>query len=277
MHEPLEFILSDTAKAGVFERGGSFAQRNLMDWLWNELKKRCPQAEIRPKDRYVGLYLNSSNKTFAKIDSQVKGPIFGIPDRVAQAFEFHHLTPEHFADWGGKQKRFTVDDNSIAELLELLILSYQYNKDGYHRLSEYRARCLEITRIEQEDSIAISDQDLRPEGGKKTRQAIASERDPRLRALAIKYHRLKCMACKFDFEAVYGERGKDFIEVHHNKPLGERAKPELTDYRTDLDVVCSNCHRMIHRKKDSLLTVQELREIIEEARKSLRRARRSSK
>ena len=45
------------------------------------------------------------------------------------------------------------------------------------------------------------------------------ERNPENRKKAIEIHGLSCVVCGFNFEEVYGERGKDFIEVHHVKPL----------------------------------------------------------
>jgi predicted HNH restriction endonuclease len=60
--------------------------------------------------------------------------------------------------------------------------------------------------------------------------------------------RLKCEVpgCGFDFEAAYGELGRDYAQVHHLKPLGDRTTPSETKL-TDLAVVCANCHAMIHR------------------------------
>ena len=52
--------------------------------------------------------------------------------------------------------------------------------------------------------------------------------------------------CGFDFEAVYGELGRDYAQVHHLKPLADRTKPSQTKLE-DLAVVCANCHAMIHR------------------------------
>ncbi|WP_425589457.1 HNH endonuclease, partial [Peribacillus simplex] len=45
------------------------------------------------------------------------------------------------------------------------------------------------------------------------------ERNPENRKRAIEIHGLNCVACGFNYEEVYEERGKDFIEVHHVKPL----------------------------------------------------------
>lgn len=58
--------------------------------------------------------------------------------------------------------------------------------------------------------------------------------------------RLPCEVCRFDFFEVYGEIGRDYAQVHHLKPLSDRARPSQTKL-TELAVVCANCHVMIHR------------------------------
>jgi 5-methylcytosine-specific restriction protein A len=57
---------------------------------------------------------------------------------------------------------------------------------------------------------------------------------------------LSCEICGFDFEKIYGKYGRAFCEVHHLTPLHKSdgvVKTELSD----LAIVCSNCHRIIHR------------------------------
>ena len=63
---------------------------------------------------------------------------------------------------------------------------------------------------------------------------------------------LSCEICSFKFETLYGDRGKDFIECHHIIPLSELEPATLTKLE-DLALLCSNCHRMIHKKKDTSL------------------------
>lgn len=89
------------------------------------------------------------------------------------------------------------------------------------------------------------------------------ERDSKNRRLAIKKHGLNCYACGFNFEKVYGKRGKDFIEVHHIKPLSTLEEAIEINPETDLVPLCANCHRMVHRRKDEVLSVEELKQIIE--------------
>ena len=87
------------------------------------------------------------------------------------------------------------------------------------------------------------------------------ERDSELRRRAIEIQGYQCSICKFDFEKTYGTVGKGYIEVHHIKPLYEGE--QCPDPETDLICICANCHRMIHRKKYSVLTPDELRGYLE--------------
>ena len=103
-----------------------------------------------------------------------------------------------------------------------------------------------------------------PEGKKKASYVTKYERSPKNRRIAIKLHGTKCGICGFDFEKVYGELGKDFIEVHHIKPLFENQSEMVVDPKTDLICVCSNCHRMFHRKKDRVPTPEELISLIQD-------------
>lgn len=106
------------------------------------------------------------------------------------------------------------------------------------------------------------------EGRKKGYYSTIYERKSKNRDKAISLckkennGKLLCDVCGFNFEDIYGERGKDFIEVHHNKPLYTKNKEEIINPKKDLTCLCSNCHSMIHRHKDNVLTIQQLKDII---------------
>lgn len=60
-----------------------------------------------------------------------------------------------------------------------------------------------------------------------------------------------CEACGFKFVSKYGDLGKEFIEAHHLIPIATLEIGKfLLDPKTDFAVLCSNCHRMIHRLED---------------------------
>ena len=59
--------------------------------------------------------------------------------------------------------------------------------------------------------------------------------------------KILCECCDFDFLSFYGKIGFKFIECHHKIHLSKGQR--ITEIK-DLAMVCSNCHRMLHRKKD---------------------------
>jgi len=72
--------------------------------------------------------------------------------------------------------------------------------------------------------------------------------------------KLPCEACLFDFFQKYGELGYKYIECHHRTPLSEISISTKTTL-TDLALVCSNCHRMLHRRVDEL-SVERLKVLL---------------
>lgn len=89
------------------------------------------------------------------------------------------------------------------------------------------------------------------------------ERDSKARKLCIKANGCYCHVCDIDFEKMYGELGKGFIHVHHIKPLSEIRASYKVDPVNDLVPVCPNCHAMLHRNKEKVLSIEELKKVLE--------------
>lgn len=109
------------------------------------------------------------------------------------------------------------------------------------------------------------EQEVSIEGRCRVITSLTAERDKRLRNKALKYHGAKCRVCGFDFGKAYGEEfGDRFIEIHHVHPLrdNEVYSERATNYKTDLVPVCANCHRMIHRKRKEVLSIDKLRSMV---------------
>ena len=112
----------------------------------------------------------------------------------------------------------------------------------------------------------ISDVDEAQEGAVLT---VAHRRRERNKAIVDKKKQttldevgcLKCEVCDFDFGQFYGSVGDGFIECHHLIPLS-RLEAGTRTKLDDLVLVCSNCHRMLHRGR-RWLTVDELRQQIQ--------------
>ena len=98
------------------------------------------------------------------------------------------------------------------------------------------------------------------EGARKSVYTTKYERDPKIRCAFLKGKHLRCEVCGFDFERVYGKLGTGYIEVHHKRPVSEGER--ITDLDNDLVMLCSNCHRMIHRGRGHMITVEELKVIV---------------
>jgi 5-methylcytosine-specific restriction enzyme A len=74
------------------------------------------------------------------------------------------------------------------------------------------------------------------------------ERNPQLVKYAKKKLGFKCQVCGLDFKDRYGAIGEGFIEAHHLQPLASlKGKKVFLDPEKDFAVLCSNCHRMVHR------------------------------
>lgn len=138
--------------------------------------------------------------------------------------------------------------DSFAKLLDLDIKTSSYEKN-----------------ITSQDT-AISDKKLYKEGKLKLEIHIKRERNPKVvkeakKLFINKNKRLYCELCGFDFEKVYGELGKNFIEGHHIKPISDMDEGDITNVK-DIKMLCSNCHRMVHRGIKRGIDLEEIKSII---------------
>jgi len=77
------------------------------------------------------------------------------------------------------------------------------------------------------------------------------------RKALLKNKMLNCEVCGFSFLEFYGEIGIGFIEAHHKNPLSEQEGAVETK-ASDIALVCSNCHRMLH-KGNPVYSIDELK------------------
>ena len=97
----------------------------------------------------------------------------------------------------------------------------------------------------------------------KYRMHRVTERNQKLSNRVKQLQGYICKACNFDFESRYGRIGKEFIEAHHTVPIASLNKARIKlDPIQDFTVLCSNCHRMIHRIKPTP-TLEEFKKILQ--------------
>ncbi|MFZ6775888.1 HNH endonuclease [Undibacterium sp. Ji83W] len=109
------------------------------------------------------------------------------------------------------------------------------------------------------------DESAFPEGRATFERHRRLERDSTLSHKAKSAHlkktgKLECEVCAIDFHKFYGEIGAGFIEAHHRIPVHQLDGTTKTKL-SDLALVCSNCHRMLHRATPQL-TVEKLRDLL---------------
>ncbi len=114
--------------------------------------------------------------------------------------------------------------------------------------------------VEPEDESKIFE-----EGARKYKLHTSIERDSRVsrRAKEKRWKEAGCFVCDvcgFNFHEFYGDRGYRYIEAHHTVPVSELKKGQKTKLE-DIALVCSNCHRMLHKARP-WLSIERLEGIV---------------
>lgn len=174
-----------------------------------------------------------------------RGPKFRNPDGVGR--KSYDIATRHPHYTGTATNGSKVDREVLAEFLA--------DPEGMlARAAAIEAAILAGEVIEEVEDAAFMDEEEASSVEGRSIQAFQRryERDPKLRKLKLASVRragrpIACEACTFDFGAFYGEHGDGYIEVHHVIPL--HSTGVTTTRLEDLALLCSNCHRMIHRRQ----------------------------
>lgn len=119
--------------------------------------------------------------------------------------------------------------------------------------------------------LVYSEDEMVFEGASTVKQSKTKSRSQRLRKAAIEYYtdtngKISCDVCGFCFEDKYGDIGKDFIEIHHEKPICQYSDEGFESYISEaikyVKPLCANCHRMIHHNSTRPMTIDELKKVI---------------
>ncbi|MEU6786998.1 HNH endonuclease [Nonomuraea angiospora] len=187
---------------------------------------------------------------------EVRGGTFRNPDGVAR--KTWDIATQH-PDYTGKQTKGNKLDRMVLQAFIERPDEMQAAAEAI-RIGLKSGALLDLPVVDEEDEHGTS----APEGRLLLRQHVARERNPKLRAAKIKSVQdsggtVACEVCSFDFERTYGPRGAGYIECHHIVPL--HVSGPVKTKLADLALICSNCHRMIHRSSP-WLTPSDLRELV---------------
>jgi len=153
---------------------------------------------------------------------------------------------------------YKITDAGVALLSE--------NEDAYNSLiSQGFSKAQRKREIDRDFKELIIEEGTQTEVSKKHRKRSKLLRDLKIKELK-QQGKLECCACGFDFEKKYDGIGADFILIHHTKPIHtfdiEGNKEEVEEALKKVVPVCPNCHSMIHRNRDEMLSIAELKGII---------------
>lgn len=205
------------------------------------------------QDRLIALtklFLEPIDKSYLKLLDERLGY-----DSIEILFKLHKLQPSH----------------SLFKLINQKgTLKERYERDMEWYMKRGSLDYLEESPFFESDVFHPSNDNLEEdigfeEGEKRLKQHFVRERNPLVIKLAkegfkAKNGRLFCEVCGFDFYRKYGEIGQDFIEGHHTIPVSELKDGQNTRVE-DIALVCSNCHKMLHNRKQ-WMSKEELMEII---------------
>ena len=131
-------------------------------------------------------------------------------------------------------------------------------QNGYTILDKKKENTISIVQPEGSES-------KYPEGTEKYKLHKSLERDPTLgkKAKVVRLQttgELRCDVCNFSFFEAYGELGQGFIEAHHTVPVSSLKGKRKTKL-SEIVLVCSNCHKMLHAGK-VLLSIKDLKSLL---------------
>ena len=205
--------------------------------------------------REIEALSQSLRKLRLKLGGDLNNKYRNINGVHMKLMNFHHFNSNHPGK--GLKGGSKLDDQIFRE--------FERDVPKLRKISE---KILNLLKVDEslETSDVDDDESFESQEGKLlTRTHRYRERDPRIvkqkKSKALQeIGRLECEGCGFDFKEKYGSHGDGFIECHHIKPVSEIELGEKTTLG-DLLLVCSNCHRMIHRHQP-WLSISELKELI---------------
>ncbi len=221
--------------------------------LWQQL---APTQ--RSSLRHVAYDMKEGDTIYVK-----EGTLLVSRGTVHGSYEFHHDCPIIDANGDRWSHHIPVDWETDFVPISILLGAESVTVlelDGA-RLEKLES-VLCIDSVVKDDLDSLSEEETFPEGGKKTGFVNYYERNQSLRTAAIRIHGTTCKACGFNFREKYGEHGEDYIEVHHLRPVRTLTKKVNINPKKDMTVLCSNCHRIIHREKGNVLSIEELKGLI---------------
>ncbi|MFL5353872.1 HNH endonuclease [Archangium sp.] len=227
-------------------------------YLWSAWKRKHWPIEVIQNQEGLRLYgFNKKTRKCFTVLQLIRGDAFSYKSKTEFSKKVRALIQQETS--GNKPWLANIPDQGFG-----LAITYK-PIDSADLLLKGKFPRLGWKKLTQDDFVDVPSgdfADMYEEGQKVWRKHLKAERSSNLRGKAKAYWevklngKLRCCVCRFDFSQIYPGRGENFIELHHEVPVS--AGPTKNRVQ-DLVPLCSNCHRMIHRDPNNMLTTEELR------------------
>jgi len=244
-----------------------FTVRHLpyLDWTRDEIILACELVEANGWKQ-----VDATDKRAQALSELLQSPAIHPLDRRYPDFRNPAGVARKTLNIASKHPAYRGAPSNGNKLDKEVLEDFRADPDRMHAMA---ARIRELLMHGAPDGSDLPDLDgdaiAAAEGGLALRAHLRRERDPKLRARKLadtkqRGLRIACEVCTFDFGHTYGSHGFDYIECHHRTPLHVTGQTQTR--LADLALLCSNCHRMIHRSRQ-WLTVEELKNLVDTRRR----------
>ena len=150
----------------------------------------------------------------------------------------------------------TIPNTKLYEAGNVSMTSYRANELPSEDILKQDLRQFlryyqDLVMVDSSDSASLDETGKSYEEVKQRRLHERFDRRASLPAQIKKFKGYNCEVCGFRFSDKYGVKlGAGFIEAHHLMPFASLKEGNTRLSLDDFAVLCSNCHRMIHRLDD---------------------------
>lgn len=204
--------------------------------------------ELRPQQFSAGMVRTMGNSTPEQKNTFVSICKLMQKDGAKITFRIND-TKEEPTDWNAWPQYWTKLDMKVT----IIPIDFSGNDEPDYESTSLKwgslmmgcvLSLLQVQSVANEEAGEISG---KREGNCTSILTNRYERNRVNRMLCLKQYGYTCKICGFDFEAKYGELGKEYIHVHHVVPVSRLGENYVIDPIHDLIPVCPNCHAMLHR------------------------------
>ena len=190
-----------------------------------------------------------------------------VRNLMGSHYESNHMS-EYTKKDSSKYFSLTVEGLKYVED-NLAFLQYLF-KNSFEYDSAIELSSKVFTSKKTKKVLVYDEDDTITEGKVSTKTAIVKERSQKLRRAAIEHYtvegKIVCSVCGFDFKKIYGELGDGYIQMHHENPVYQYSDDGFETYISEavknMKPLCANCHCMVHRNKGRLISITELKAIM---------------